>query len=118
MVDVLCAVLSGANWGPFTPPFMLRQKAPARSVGKGIGHFFGAMRIDAFIDPDEFKRQIDDPIETFRATRPAPGAERVLIPGDPEREQEQIRRAEGIPLIEAVADDLRSVARRTGVPLA
>jgi LDH2 family malate/lactate/ureidoglycolate dehydrogenase len=41
-----------------------------------------------------------------------------LIPGDPEREQEQIRRAKGIPLIEAVADDLRSVARRTGVPLA
>ena len=27
-------------------------------------------------------------------------------------------RAAGIPLIEAVADDLRSVARRTGVPLA
>ena len=44
MVDILCCVLSGANWGPFAPPFALRQEIPARSVGKGIGHFFGAMR--------------------------------------------------------------------------
>src|ERR1700674_3663958 len=60
MVDVLCGVLSGANWGPFTPPFALRQEIPSRSVGHGIGHFFGAMRIDGFLDGDLFKRQIDD----------------------------------------------------------
>src|SRR6266436_563331 len=30
MVDVLCGVLSGANWGPFTPPFALRQEIPSR----------------------------------------------------------------------------------------
>src|SRR5438309_5048196 len=34
MVDVLSCVLSGANWGPFAPPFALRQEEPARSVGK------------------------------------------------------------------------------------
>jgi LDH2 family malate/lactate/ureidoglycolate dehydrogenase len=71
-VDVLSAVLSGANWGPFTPPFALRQAMPSRSVGKGIGHFFGAMRVDAFRDPEEFKAQIDDFVRTLRATRPAP----------------------------------------------
>src|SRR5437867_7346776 len=48
MVDILCGVLSGANWGPFTPPFALRQEIPSRSVGNGIGHFFGAMQIDGF----------------------------------------------------------------------
>src|SRR5437016_6418777 len=48
MVDVLCGVLSGANWGPFAPPFALRQEIPKRSVGEGIGHFSGAMRIDGF----------------------------------------------------------------------
>src|SRR5207245_709520 len=99
MVDVLCAVLSGANWGPFAPPFALRQEIPARSVGKGIGHFFGALRIDAFIDKDEFKRQIDDLIRTLRTTRPAPGTSGPLIPGDPERAAEAIRRRERIPLV-------------------
>src|SRR5207253_7532113 len=49
MVDVLSGVLSGANWGPFTPPFALRQEIPKRSVGKGIGDLFGAMRIDGFM---------------------------------------------------------------------
>jgi len=51
MVDILTCVLSGANWGPLAPPFALRQEIPERSVGKGIGHFFGAMRIDGFIEP-------------------------------------------------------------------
>jgi len=117
MVDILCCVLSGANWGPFAPPFALRQEIPARSVGKGIGHFFGAMQIDGFIEVTEFKRQIDDWIRTFRATKPAPGTGGVLIPGDPEREAEAIRSKEGIPLIQAVVDDLMDISRQTGIPL-
>src|SRR5205823_9532187 len=72
MVDVLSAVLSGANWGPFVPPFALRQEIPTRSVGKGIGHFFGALRIDGFIDPVEFKRRADERVRVFRAGKPAP----------------------------------------------
>jgi L-2-hydroxycarboxylate dehydrogenase (NAD+) len=116
MVDVLCCVLSGANWGPFAPPFALRQEIPERSVGKGIGHFFGAMRIDGFIDPDEFKMQIDDWIRTFRKTPPAPGTSGPLIPGDPEREAEAIRSQTGIPLILPVVEDLRDISRQTGIP--
>jgi L-2-hydroxycarboxylate dehydrogenase (NAD+) len=117
MVDVLSAVLSGANWGPFTPPFALQQELPARSVGKGIGHFFGALRIDAFIDKDEFKRQIDDLVRTFRKTRAAPGTAGPLIPGDPEREAEGIRRREGIPLVAPVIEELRDISRQTGIRL-
>src|SRR6266436_4963338 len=116
MVDVLCGVLSGANWGPFTPPFALRQEIPKRSVGHGIGHFFGAMQIDGFIDRDSFKRQIDDYIRVFRATKPAPGTKGPLLPGDPEREAEKWRRKNGVPLILPVVEELRDIAQRTGIP--
>jgi L-2-hydroxycarboxylate dehydrogenase (NAD+) len=116
MVDMLCGPLSGANWGPFAPPFALRQEVPKRSVGKGIGHFFGAMRIDGFIDPDSFKRQVDDYIRVFRATKPAPGTTGPLIPGDPEREAEKLRREKGVPLILPVIEDLREISRKTGIP--
>lgn len=116
MVDILCCVLSGANWGPFAPPFALRQEIPERSVGKGIGHFFGAMQIDGFIDKDEFKKQIDEWIRVFRNTKPAPGTSGPLIPGDPEREAAAIRRKEGIPLIKPVVDDLLEISEKTGVP--
>ena len=117
MVDVLSGPLCGANWGPYAPPFALRQEVPERSVGKGIGHFFGAMRIDGFIDVNEFKRQIDDYVRTFRATKPAPGTKGPLIPGDPEREAEQSRRKNGIPLIGPVIEELRDISKKTGIPL-
>ncbi|HUG52841.1 MAG TPA: Ldh family oxidoreductase [Vicinamibacteria bacterium] len=116
-VDVLTAVLSGANWGPFAPPFALRQSDPPRWVGKGIGHFFGAMRIDAFRDPDEFKAHMDDFLRTLRATRPAPGTSGPLVAGDPERAAQAERDVHGVPVVAAVLDDLRDIARRTGVPL-
>lgn len=116
MVDILCGALSGANWGPFAPPFALRQEIPKRSVGKGIGHFFGAMRIDGFLDADEFKRQIDEYVRVFRATKPAPGTNGPLIPGDPERDAEQVRRKKGVPLILPVIEDLRDISRKTGIP--
>src|SRR2546426_49493 len=116
MVDVLCGVLSGANWGPFTPPFALRQEIPSRSVSNGIGHFFGAMQIDGFIDRDSFKRQIEDYIRVFRATKPAPGTNGPLLPGDPEREAENWRRANGVPLVLPVVEELRDIAKKTGIP--
>lgn len=116
MVDVLCCVLSGANWGPWAPPFALRQEIPSRSVGKGIGHFFGAMRIDAFIDPLEFRNQIDDLVQTFRKTKPQPGQDAVLIPGDPEREAHETRIKSGIDLVMPVVEELRDISLKTGIP--
>src|SRR5262245_4276540 len=116
MVDILSCILSGANWGPFAPPFALRQEIPTRSVGQGIGHFFGALRIDGFIDPVEFKSQIDEWVRVFRATKPAAGTPGVLIPGDPERAAEAQRGAGGVPLAPAVVADLRDIAARTGIP--
>ncbi len=115
MVDILTSVLSGANWGPFAPPFALRQEIPSRSVGKGIGHFFGVMQIDGFMDVDEFKTRIDEWIEVFRNTKPAPGHKAVLIPGDPEHEEEAIRRKDGIPLLPAVIEDLKDISKQTGI---
>ena len=116
MVDILSCMLSGANWGPFAPSFAVDNEIPSRSVGKGIGHFFGAIRIDGFIDTDSFKRQVDDYIRVLRATKPAPGTSGPLIPGDPEREAEKVRREEGVPLILPIVEDLRDISAKTGVP--
>ena len=116
MIDLLCGPLSGANWGPFTPAFTLQYAESTRKVGIGLGHCFGSLKIEAFVDPDEFKQQIDEWIRTFRKTKPAPGTDGPLIPGDPEREAEAIRRKEGIPLIEPVVADLREISKETGIP--
>ncbi len=116
MVDLLSGPLGGANWGPFTPAFTVSHGEPERQVGLGLGHFFGAMQIEAFTDVTEFKRQVDDWIRTMRNSRPAPGTQGPLIPGQPEHEAEQIHRRDGIPLIPAVVNELRTIAKDTGIP--
>lgn len=116
LVDMLSAVLSGANWGPYGPPFPANLPVPPRYVGKGVGHFFTALRIDAFIDPDEFKRQVDDWVRTMRGTRPAVGTPGVSIPGDPNRREEEERRVEGVPVILPVVEQLRRLSAAAGVP--
>jgi LDH2 family malate/lactate/ureidoglycolate dehydrogenase len=41
----------------------------------------------------------------------------VLIPGDPERAFETIRMQQGIPLVEAVVEDLNQLAYRWGIEI-
>jgi L-2-hydroxycarboxylate dehydrogenase (NAD+) len=73
------------------------------------------MRIDAFQPADEFKNKMDEWIETFRTAKPAEGQERVLIPGDPEREAEERISREGIKLVPAIKDDLIKIAGELGI---
>ncbi len=111
IVDIFSAVFSGANFGPFVPPSVAYLPLLDKKVGEGTGHFFGAMRIDAFQPADEFKAKMDKWIETFRSAKPAEGYERVLIPGDPEREAEERIMRDGIKLVPAIKDDLVAIAR-------
>jgi LDH2 family malate/lactate/ureidoglycolate dehydrogenase len=104
-------VFSGANFGPFVPPSVAYLPVLEKKVGLGTGHFFGAMRIDAFQPADEFKAKMDEWIDVFRSAIPAEGQERVLIPGDPEREAEERIMKDGIKLVPAIKDDLINIAK-------
>lgn len=117
MVDILTAVLSGANWGPFAIPFAIHVAPSTKQVGKGMGHFFGAWDIDGFRDKEEFKKNIDEWVNTMRNTIPQPGKEKVLIPGDPEREAYQIRMKEGIPVNKEVIASLEDITVYTGIKI-
>jgi L-2-hydroxycarboxylate dehydrogenase (NAD+) len=106
VVDVLCGVLSGAGYS-----VALSRGYPMNAVG----HFFAAMKIDSFCSLDEFKSMMDEMIQVLHATPPAEGADRVLVPGDPEEEAELDRRANGIPLHHTVVDYLRELSGELGV---
>jgi LDH2 family malate/lactate/ureidoglycolate dehydrogenase len=117
VVDIFSALLSGANYAPWVPPFPAYVPMPAQQPGKGIGHFLGAMRIDAFRPADEFKKAMDHWIQGFRNAKTIPGEEKVLVPGDPEREFETDRKKNGIPLLESVVDDLKNLGDKFSVNL-
>lgn len=112
IVDIFSAVLSGANYGPWAPPFVSFLPLHPNPVGEGLGHFLGAMRIDAFRPAEEFKKHMDNWITRFRSAETSEGNEKVYIPGDPERETEAIRKKSGIPLLDPVIKDLSTVAEK------
>lgn len=115
VVDIFSAVLSGANYGPWVPPFPAYVPMPENMPGEGIGHFFGAMRIDGFRPAEEFKKHMDHWIERFRSAKTIKGQPKVMIPGDPEREAEADRMKNGIPLHAAVVADLQQLAEKYSV---
>jgi L-2-hydroxycarboxylate dehydrogenase (NAD+) len=115
IVDIFSAVFSGANFGPFVPPSVAYLPVLDKKVGEGTGHFFGAMRIDAFQPADEFKSKMDEWIETFRSAKPARDQKRVLIPGDPEREAEYNCKKNGIGLVPAIKNDLIEISGELGI---
>ncbi|CAN5603638.1 Ldh family oxidoreductase [soil metagenome] len=117
IVDIFSGVLSGANYGPWVPPFVSFLPVAEHLVGEGLGHFFGAMRIDAFRPAREFKNHMDQWINRFRSAKTTDGNERVYIPGDPEREISELRRKEGIPLLETVVNDLEALADKFALDL-
>lgn len=111
IVDIFSAVFSGANYGPWAPPFVSFLPMPENPVGEGLGHFLGAMRIDAFRSKEEFKGNMDNWIRRFKDTTAVSG-KKVIIPGEPEREMEEVRKQDGIPLNPNVVKDLKEVGAK------
>ena len=116
-VDIFSAVLSGANYGPWVPPFVAFLEPPNDPVGEGLGHFFGAMRVDAFRPAVEFKNHMDNWINRFRSARTVEGQDSVIIPGDPERMMHAERMDKGIPLNPKVVEDLQALAKRLDIKI-
>jgi len=116
VVDIFSALLSGANYAPWVPPFPAYVPMPSQQPGKGIGHFLGAMRVDAFRPAADFKKDMDHWIQGFRNAKTIPGEEKVLVPGDPEREYQAERMQNGIPLLDAVIEDLKQLSSKFELP--
>ena len=117
VVDIFSAILSGANYGPWVPPFPAYVPMPQNMPGKGIGHFFGAMRIDAFRPAADFKTDMDQWIHRFKNAETIEKDQRVIIPGEPEAAMEALYRENGIPLLQPVINDLNVLADKFSIKL-
>ena len=69
-----------------------------------MGHLFRKTK-------EVFKTQMDLWIETFRNAKTIEGQERVLIPGDVERELSEINLKNGIAILPVVISDLKEIAK-------
>jgi len=103
-------VLSGANYGPWVPPFVSYLPVLPDLPGEGIGHFVGAMRVDGVRPLEEYQQHMDRWIRRFRETKARNSDKPVLIPGEPEAQAAAYRRDNGIPVNDKVMADLRQLA--------
>ena len=109
LVEILCGVLSG---GMFGTALRLDERG---LHGGTVGHFFGAFRIDALRDADGFQRDLARELGAFESSAAAPGAERVLTAGEPERANTERFRREGVPIDPKVWDGIDAMAERLGI---
>ena len=109
-VDVLSAVLSGASFASQIVPWQNVRTDPAN-----LGHFFSALRIDAFMPLAEFKNRMDELICLMHKAPKARGEERIYIPGEKELEMTERRRKQGIPVHPKVVETLREIGMELGV---
>lgn len=115
VVDLFSGVLSGANFGPWVPPFVSFLEPKENLVGKGIGHFVGAWRVDAFSDLETYFKNIDIWINTFENAKTIDPSKKVIIPGSPEHQTKAERLKLGIPLVPKVIDDLKLLSSQLNI---
>lgn len=110
LVDILCGVLSGGTFG---------ADHPTRAIGNqpgAVSHFFGAIRIDAMRDLQEFKRDMDRQLRDFKNSAKAPGHDRIYVAGEIEAEKTLRYRREGVPLHIRVWEGLQAMCERLAIP--
>ena len=62
------------------------------------GKLFGALNIEHFINYDTFTSRVDTLIREVRASKLAPGFERIYLPGEKGFLESNKRTSQGIPL--------------------
>ncbi len=88
---------------------------PARGgpVLRNQGATFVFMRHDLLASSGDYRSRADEMERRTRAVPPAPGHERVMVPGDPESLSRATRLAQGIPVEEGIWEQVARLPRRS-----
>lgn len=92
-LSVLVEFMAGLLTGNGTPVL------PGYTAGNGV--LFIILDIAAFRSPAEYATDSQAVAQRIKETKPAPGFEEVLLPGEPEKRMAAIRSAEGIQVDDA-----------------
>ncbi len=103
LVELLGGVLTGAGC-PIFPGYVMNN-----------GVLFLVLDPGVFRPREAFDADVRRLVEAVRSTRPAPGFQEVLLPGEPERRTAQERQAQGIPMDETTWQGLLEAGARFGV---
>lgn len=108
MVDIFSGVLAGAGFGE-------KVYGSSGNSAANVGHFFAAIKIEAFREINTFKKDMDDLLIQLKDSPKADGEERIYIHGEKEFENAELAAREGIRLSEAAVNTLKQSGLEDGV---
>jgi len=114
VVEILSAALAG---GPFLKA-LSGVDENGKKVPHRLGHFFIAIDVSAFIDLQEFRRITGEILRQLRASKKAPGHDRIYTAGEKEYYTQQERMRSGIPINESLQKDIRILQAELGLKYA
>jgi len=109
-IDLMCSGLGGAMNCRNTSHFWTDFEHP-----QNIGYFMIVIDPAKFLPVDTFLNRVDDILDEFKACPPAPGVERVFVPGEIEASREKCSGEQGIELPDAVVREMYEVGKTYGV---
>jgi LDH2 family malate/lactate/ureidoglycolate dehydrogenase len=112
--EILAAILPGATMSMDVSKAFLEEGATALDAWH-IGHLAVALDVAAFEAPDVFTARVRHLVDEIRASAPASGTERIMVPGEPEAATRSVRLEHGIPISGPVLEVLRTFADEIGI---
>lgn len=110
LVDIFSGVLSGAAVGSD-----VAHPSDAKA-GANVGHFFAAIKVEAFRPLIDFEQQMDYLIRMLKESPKATGQERIFIAGEKEYEMAERHEKEGVPVMDEVVKMISQAGDEIGVP--
>lgn len=101
IVDVFSGLLAGAAFGPH-----ISKMYDDLDKKRKLGHYFCAINPSFFTDKDVFLEQMDQMITELQNAEPAPGVDRVYVPGELEQIRAETNRLNGITIAAPVYEFL------------
>ena len=110
VIGILAGILPGATFGK-----AVREISGEGGPPPNIGHLFGAIAVESFMDPVGFKALVDVAIQELKGSRRATGVETILMPGEAEYLKAEEYRDSGVPVDVAIHEKLQALAAEFGV---
>ena len=108
-MDIMCGILSGAQFGPHLNNMWNDFTNP-----QNVGHVFLCVDISKFVPLDVFKTRLEQMKSEIKALPTNPGVSEIFMPGEIEQRRRTQRKAEGIELSDVVYEELRGLGEKYG----
>jgi LDH2 family malate/lactate/ureidoglycolate dehydrogenase len=106
VVEILSAALQQGAYMK-----MLTGLKDGKKVPYSLGHFFIAIDINTFTDPEEFKKTTGNILRELRASRKMPGQNRIYTAGEKEHDTWMERKNKGVPFSNTLLEEFRGLCK-------